>query len=315
MSPKVSVIIPTYNFAKYLPEAIESVLKQTFKDWELFIVDDGSSDGTAEVVRTYLSDSRIKYVYQDNRGLPAARNTGLRASTGEYSQFLDADDLIHAEKLESQSRFLDNNPGVDVVFSDHVFFRGGASDTFIEPHHRRLSGDIKKDLLAGDFIIVSSALTRRKVIDAVGGYDETLTSTEDWDLWLRLILSGAVFVNTHGRMVFVRLHQSRMSTDLFNLYSGRYAVIKKALMSMPVGSVYWRTAKKCYVMSKLAMARESLYQGRFDEAVSILKSKPRHISFFGAVNFVVETAGSIKNIMQRVIIKKILERFSGRGGK
>ncbi|HYD20693.1 MAG TPA: glycosyltransferase family 2 protein, partial [Flavipsychrobacter sp.] len=119
MQVKVSVIVPCYNYAKYLPFALDSVLAQDMANWECVVVDDGSGDETGRVAREYVhKDARFKYVYQQNRGLSAARNTGVENSLGEYLQFLDADDLIDSAKLSKQAAYLDANGGVDVVYGD-----------------------------------------------------------------------------------------------------------------------------------------------------------------------------------------------------
>ena len=289
MHARVSVIIATYNFGKYLPETMESVFRQTFQDWELIVVDDGSTDKTSEIVRPYLSNKRVRYIFHRNKGLPAARNTGIKASSGEYIQFLDADDLIHAEKLEVQSRYFGHKKDVDVVFSDYALFKDEEPEILIKPPPRKSSGDIKTDMLRGNFIVVNSPLSRRKAIDGVGGFDETLTSTEDWDLWLRMLLSGMVFARLGERLAFVRVHPRRMTGNRLNMYSGRYRVIKKNLGDVPKGSIYWRSAKGCFVRSKLAVMRENLYRGKFNEALRAILDKPHHISFHGIIDFMIET--------------------------
>ena len=289
MNARVSVIIATYNFGKYLPEAMESVFRQTFQDWELIVVDDGSTDKTSEIVRPYLSNNRVRYIFQRNKGLPAARNTGIKAASGEYIQFLDADDLIHNEKLEMQSRYLDHKKDVDVIFSDHYLFKDEEPEVLIKPPPWKSNKDIKAEMLRGNFIVVNSPLTRRKAIDGVGGFDETLTSTEDWDLWLRMLLSGVVFARLNGGLTFVRVHRRRMTGNRLNMYSGRYRVIKKNLGDVPKGSIYWRSAKRCFVRSKLAVMRENLYRAKFNEALRAIMDEPHLISFQGIIDFMIET--------------------------
>jgi glycosyltransferase involved in cell wall biosynthesis len=234
-------------------------------------------------------DKRVRYIFQNNRGLPAARNTGIKASSGEYVQFLDADDRIHNEKLEVQSQYFDHKKDVDVVFSDYALFRDEEPGTLIKPPPKKSRGDIKSDMLRGNFIVVNSPLSKRKAIDSVGGFDETLTSTEDWDLWLRMLLSGMVFRKLGERLAFVRIHPGRMTRNRLNMYSGRYQVIKKNLGDVPRGSIYWGSAKGCYVRSRLAVMRENLYRGKFSEVLRAILDKPYHISFRGIIDFVIET--------------------------
>ncbi len=296
-NPKVSIIIPTYNCARYLPQAIESVRRQNLTNWELIIVDDGSTDKTSEIIKPYISDRRIKYFFQQKRGLPAARNKGLNHSLGEYIQFLDADDQIHAKKLEVQICYLTQKEDVDVVLSDYAFFKDEDPETLIKPPPRKSTGDIKADILKGNFIVVNSALSRRRAIDGVGRFDETLNSTEDWDLWLRMFLSGVVFAKLDERLAFVRIHPRRMTRNRLNMYSGRYQVIKKNLGNVPKDSIYWDSAKRCFVRSKFAVMRENLYRGKLHEAIKAILDKPHHISFYGIIDFMIETLITVRRTL------------------
>src|SRR5207302_5302976 len=121
--PRVSVIVPSYNYAHFLPQTLRNVQSQSCADWECIVVDDGSTDNTAECVQNFAkTDARIRYVRQPNRGLSAARNTGLRHCRGDYVQFLDADDWIESHKLEKQADYLDRNPRVDLVYGSMRYF-------------------------------------------------------------------------------------------------------------------------------------------------------------------------------------------------
>jgi glycosyltransferase involved in cell wall biosynthesis len=287
--PKVSVIIPTFNSGRYLPEAVGSVFNQTLINWELIVVDDGSTDQTPEVIKPYLSDNRVKYLFQNNNERSAARNKGLNHSLGEYIQFLDADDLIHSEKLKRQSDYLDCHEGVDVVLSEYCFFKDNVPGVFVGPPIQKHSGDIKKDMLRGNFVVVNSPLTKKEAIRSVGGFDETLTDSEDWDLWLRMLLSGIVFKRIEDQLAFVRLRQKRTTGNRLNRYSGRYQVIKKNLKNVQKDSIYWHSAKRCFVRSKLAVMRENLYQGRFSKILKVILDKPHHLSVCGIIDFIMET--------------------------
>ena len=126
--PRVSVIIPTYNRAGYLCESIESVLTQTYTDYEIIVVDDGSTDDTEEVLQLWIADGTIHYVWQENRGESAARNHGIELAIGEYIAFLDSDDLFMPTKLEEQVAYLDNHPEVGMAHSCYSKFgEAGAS--------------------------------------------------------------------------------------------------------------------------------------------------------------------------------------------
>lgn len=186
---KVSVSIPAYNYANYLPEAIDSILAQTLKDWELVVVDDGSTDNTKEVVYRYIKKygDKIRYVYQENRGLAGARNTGILNTLGEYIAFLDADDIWMPTKLERESHFLDTHHEVGAVYSDWEFFgskKEGHTIGSVEYPFTR--GWVLKKFFIKCPVSYSSIMIRRICFDKVGLFDETLKQCEDVDISLRI---------------------------------------------------------------------------------------------------------------------------------
>lgn len=183
--PKVSVIIPTYQHAEFLADAIDSVLAQTYKDYELIIVDDGSTDGTREIAARYIN--RIEYIYQDNKGLAGARNTGILAAKGQYIGFLDADDLWLPNKLEMEVQFLEAHPSVGLVYSDYTYFgtvpapRRTGFDGLSLP-----SGHGVKQLFLKSPISSSGTLVRKECFEKVGLFDESFRQCEDLDMWVRI---------------------------------------------------------------------------------------------------------------------------------
>lgn len=187
-SPTVSVIIPTYNRAHVLGRSIQSVLNQTYQDFELIVVDDGSSDNTEEVVRNF-NDIRIKYIRHDkNRGVSAARNTGIKAAQGEYIAFNDSDDewlSHHLEKL--MLAFEKASPQTGVVYSGFIYVMlGGKGIRVRPPRAARKEGDIRPSLLKRSFIYFQTAIVKRQCFEKVGLFDERIPCAEDWELWLRI---------------------------------------------------------------------------------------------------------------------------------
>jgi glycosyltransferase involved in cell wall biosynthesis len=183
--PEVSVIIPTYNRVNLLNRAINSVLTQTFSDFELIVVDDSSEDNTKTFVET-LKDLRIRYICHDkNRGAAAARNTGIRMSKGEYIAFLDSDDEWLPEKLEKQiSKFEESDYKVGVVYSGLSVFSRGA---LVQQDIPVKSGNIYRAQLLQDYVFpTSTIMVRKKCLLQIGGFDETLPARQDYDLSLRL---------------------------------------------------------------------------------------------------------------------------------
>lgn len=188
----VSVIVPTYNTIGYLPAAIESILNQTFEDFEILLVNDGSTDGTAQWVET-LTDPRIRYTEQNNQGLSAARNTGIALAQGRYIALLDADDLWEPTKLEKQVAVLEANPDIGMVHS-WVWFIDAEGRSTGRIWKTQAEGMALSRLLHRNDVAVLSVLVRRECFAKTGGFDPTLRSLEDWDLWLRLAVHDAIAV-------------------------------------------------------------------------------------------------------------------------
>lgn len=183
---KVSVVIPTYNRAKYLPEALKSVLTQTFVDFELVVVDDGSTDNTAEIVRA-MADPRIRYIAQSNRGVAGALNTGWRAARGEYIGRLDSDDVWLPNLLQELVPILERNPEMGVVYARAQWMDAdGKQLPQILGTPEKFPGENLKSLLYGDCVCPIAVVFRVRCIESVGGYDDRLAGNEDWDLWIRM---------------------------------------------------------------------------------------------------------------------------------
>lgn len=201
MMKKVSVILPTYNRAGILKKAIDSVLAQTYPEFELLIVDDGSTDDTADVVRGY-ADDRIRYVYTElNRGAAAARNYGIAEASPDasYIAFEDSDDLWHRDKLEKQLREMERQPEAGFCYHKIAYDMGGGYRAIL-PDERlpveKKRGDIYAQLLYDNLVDCPSMLIRREFLEQIGGFDEMLKALEDYDLALRLAKSASVaFVN------------------------------------------------------------------------------------------------------------------------
>ncbi len=187
---KVSVIIPTFNRAKLLIEAIESVLAQKYRNYEIIVVDDGSTDETREVLIPYLAEQRIRYIFQKNKKQASARNTGIRNSKGEYIAFLDSDDLWLSDKLELQVHALEENPEAGMVYCNQYLIELEADKEERIKYQKGMlkSGWIFKDLLLRKFYCSTpTLLIRRAVLDKVGLFDESLEDAlEDWEFTLRI---------------------------------------------------------------------------------------------------------------------------------
>ena len=182
---ETTVIIPTYNRLPYLQEALASVLQQTYRDYELIVVDDGSTDGTGLHLRSLRQ--ALKYVCQPNAGPAAARNRGIRQATGRFITFLDSDDLWQVDKLKTQIDFMNANPETMVCYTDETWIRRGVRVNQGK-RHKKYSGWIFERCLPLCIVSPSSVLMRRAFFDVVGLFDEALPAGEDYDLWLRASL-------------------------------------------------------------------------------------------------------------------------------
>jgi glycosyltransferase involved in cell wall biosynthesis len=234
--PTVSVVIPTYNAAELLPEAVESVLEQTYEDFEIIVVDDGSTDETPDVMGTYTED--VRYIRKENGGSASARNRGIREARGEYVAFLDADDRWRSTKLEVQMREHAANPALAWSYSEaHLVDHETGEVLFRKSQTRpRYGGDILRKLLRGNFVTPSTVLVERSVFDDVGTFDESSLHriSEDWDLWLRIAARHPIRY-IEEPLVEMRQHTGRktQTMDLDAALESRLAIIDKAVARNP----------------------------------------------------------------------------------
>ena len=222
--PLVSVVVPTYNYGRFIGETLESLRAQTYREWECIVVDDGSTDDTEDVVESFIvRDPRVRYTRQRNQRQAVAKNTGLADARGRYVQFLDADDLIEPSKLERQVEFLEANPSADIVYGGVRFFHTERPEERLhamfgedEPWMPEASGagrEIVLQLVRQNMLVINSALVRKGVIDDVGPFDPLLPPVEDWDYWIRCALKGKRFEfrDSEGVRALVRAHAASTS--------------------------------------------------------------------------------------------------------
>ena len=183
IKPQVSVIIPTYNRGWIIKEAIDSVLAQDYTEFELIVVDDGSTDHTSDVLDSYRNV--IKVLSQKNKGVSAARNRGITEASGKFIAFLDSDDIWLSQKLSVQIEFFNQTPDALICQTEEVWIRNGLR---VNPkkRHKKPSGMIFKPSLELCLVSPSAVMIQRSLFDRVGEFDETLPACEDYDLWLRI---------------------------------------------------------------------------------------------------------------------------------
>ncbi|MGH9386300.1 MAG: glycosyltransferase family 2 protein [Vicinamibacterales bacterium] len=209
MSPKVSVVIPCYNLGQYLEEAVESVVSQTFQDFEIVIVDDGSTEPATREMLARYDRPRTRVVRSENRGLPAARNLGIQHSSGPYVCCLDADDKLERTNLEKAVRILDEQPSI--TFVSHWLKTFGIEEVDWTPTECDLRSMLGRNQVNG------AALVRRDAIVAVGGFDESMAhGCEDWNLWLTLLERGFAGTIIPEILFFYRRRPDSMSRLMMN---------------------------------------------------------------------------------------------------
>ena len=209
--PRVSVVMPVFNGERYVGRAIESVLRQSMADLELFVVDDGSTDGTAALVSEFAGDPRVRYAKQSNQGPSAARNRGIAAAKGQWIAFLDSDDRWTSEKLGRQLRVALQHPEARLIYSAAI--QQAEDGKHFGTMVPLLSGDCLSQLLLGNKITgsASSAMVRRDALDGKWLFDPELLYAEDWDVWLRVAAAHPVAFDAEPTVILTRREESHGS--------------------------------------------------------------------------------------------------------
>jgi glycosyltransferase involved in cell wall biosynthesis len=214
--PKVSIITPCYNREKYIRETLECLQKMNYQNWECIVVDDESTDRTAEIVKEIArEDKRILYYFQNKSALPVTKNRAISYSTGKYILPVDSDDLISPEYVREAVEILESNPNAKIVYCDGVFFGDKKGKWNLHPY----SFD---QLLIGN-CIHNSAMFRRSDFDKTNGYNPELFASEEWDLWLNLLKNGGDVIKIEKDYFFYRKH----AESTIDNYSDRKAEMRK----------------------------------------------------------------------------------------
>lgn len=221
---KVSIIIPCYNYGRFLDECFSNLQAQSYGNWEALVIDDGSTDQTMEIVRNWQADEpRIQYFYQLNSGVSKARNLGLRKANGELIQFLDADDLLSEDKLRHQVQYFQQHPEVDLCYTENHYFEDGSPDVYYPDQDFlgkdwmiRFSGKgafAIEQLIRNNLAVVSSPMIKKSLVAQAGFFPEQVAHTEDWQFWIQCALSGASihFLPNPDAYTLIRVHRGSVS--------------------------------------------------------------------------------------------------------
>ena len=225
-SPKVSVIVPTYNRADRLEGTLRSIVSQTYQDFELIVVDDGSTDNTSKVIESFPSAQYLPM--KKNSGVSKARNIGLACAKGKFICFLDSDDLWNEKKLQIQINWMENNRDSQICYTDEIWIRNGARVNQMN-RHRKYTGDIFRHCLALCIVSPSSVMIRAKLFSEIGNFDESLPACEDYDLWLRIAVKYAFHFIEEPLIIKQGGHADQLSRKYWGMDRFRVAALKKLL--------------------------------------------------------------------------------------
>ncbi|MBW2572599.1 MAG: glycosyltransferase [Deltaproteobacteria bacterium] len=271
--PQVSVIIPTYNRGWIIKEAIDSVLAQDYTEFELIVVDDGSTDHTADVLDSYRNV--IKVLSQKNKGVSAARNRGIAEASGKFIAFLDSDDLWLSQKLSAQIEFFTQTPDALICQTEEVWIRNGL---IVNPkkRHKKPSGMIFEPSLALCLVSPSAVMIRRSLLEIVGNFDETLPACEDYDLWLRISCRFPVYRIDTPLIIKRGGHEDQLSAS-FGLDRFRIKAIKKIIESGFLSKRQYAAAVKTLKEKCNIYAAGCRKRGRIDEANYYVKLADKYL--------------------------------------
>ncbi len=264
-SVKVSVVIPTYNSAEYLSEAIDSVLSQSYDNWEILIVDDGSTDNTRDIIKKY--DNSIKYYYKKNEGVSKARNFGIEKAQGKYVAFLDSDDYWEVDKLERQVASLENeNISGRACYSSFTLFEGGFNIVGVRKSERYSSA--LEDLMLQCNVVgtPSTVIVERSLFDNVGGFDPALSLCADWEMWIRLA-TVTEFIYIEEPLIKYRLHESNMSNNATLLEEDTLKLLEKAFSLENISKKIIEKKNKAYAKNYMILAGTYFQTRRYKDFI------------------------------------------------
>lgn len=248
VTPLVSIIMPNYNNRKYIAEAMESVLNQTYTNWELIVIDDGSMDNSVEIIQAYAAkDERIRLlVNATNKGVSASRNEGLKNSNGAFICFLDSDDVFLPNKLSDQVECLQQNSAAGLVYSDQLV-SDDKLNIIDKSEYFMPSLDLKEFMSIRNLFSTLTVMLRRKLMEQVGYFDSALSGGEDWDYWIRCS-EKTPFIHLKINTAIYRQHVAQSHNNITKMKAAREQVIKKhfnkgRVKHLALGAHYWTWAR------------------------------------------------------------------------
>jgi len=271
VTPRISIIIPAYNAEPFLAETLASVQRQTYREFEVIVVDDGSTDRTGEIAQRFVEkDARFILLRQKNAGECVARNVALERARGEWIAFLDADDVWLSKKLAAQLDLLKQEPRANLLFTDY-FSWDGQNDLgrrYSDPD-KFPDGDVGRRLIFFDLFGMSTVMIKRKALDAVGLMDIELQGAPDWDLWLRIAERGLCAKGVRQPLARYRLWSGNVSRNIIRMRESNVLILEKALARPQCAA--WRRAYR----RSLQIARGNL---EFARVRPLIETQPKAVS-------------------------------------
>jgi glycosyltransferase involved in cell wall biosynthesis len=283
MAPiEVSVIIPTFNYGHFIEDSLTSLLNQTFRYWECIIVDNGSTDNSAEIIKQFIArDTRIKYVFIEHTTTSKARNTGIKSALGKYIQFLDSDDMLSPSKLQCHFEELESNPATDLVYSNALYF----DDTDVQKQHLRKtrneggkddqihfsgsSWELMPIMNKRNVWTICSPMFRKSILVQSGMFNNHLNWVEDWEFYFRILAQNIQIKYVENDEVgsLVRVHKRSLSHKNLNMYS--QSIMARKFVKETIN----RAAEKGYIKADDLLSNNSkqiifLYKLKFNHLIS-----------------------------------------------
>ena len=295
----ISVIIPCYNAEKYIADCLDSVINQTYSEWELICVNDGSRDKTLEILENYRNkySEKITVISVPNAGASAARNTGLKVAKGEYIQFIDADDIITNDKFEKQIAGF--TEGIDCIVSDRILKNVDLTEILNEFNFKEINNNTLETAVT-KIIITGNPIYRKQVVDALGGYNINLKSSQDWDFHIRLVLAGFTINYIPGIFYINRKVEGSISSNWIKVsIDGADLIIdlKKQLEKSPLlnkatqqhlAQIYMNSAIFCKDKTQSEkFVKELIYWAKGNYSFINNSSKRYFVKLFG-INFLIK---------------------------
>lgn len=259
----VSIIIPTFNRYKLLQRALNSILKQSYLDYEIIVIDDGSTDKTAEILTELFP--QIRYVYQDNKGVSSARNKGLELAKGEWIAFLDSDDEWLPEKLTLQLGLIKSTPDYKVCHTEELWIRNGTRVNQMNKH-KKFGGWIFPQCLPLCVMSPSSIVIHQSVFETVGNFDTSLPACEDYDLWLRITAKYPVLYIEEPQIKKYGGHDDQLSTKHWGMDQFRIIALQKIVEDMSLQQEYLTAAIAMLVKKSKIFQKGALKRGKTESA-------------------------------------------------